>query len=67
MDEKTQERMVREKLERDGWVSNFWAIENRILRLAPLMHRISWDGIQFKTEYGYDHGLGGRNFYYYVI
>ncbi len=63
----TQLEQVIEKIEQDGEVSNFWAIDNRILRLAGYIYFLRNEGYVFETKYGYDQGLGGRNMYYYKI
>lgn len=63
----TQLEQVIEHLQSEGFVSNFWALEYRILRLAALIQHLKWEGYHFETKYGDDLGLGGMNFYYYVL
>lgn len=62
----SQTEQILEELRINGFVSNFWAIENRILRLSPLIHLKRCNGYHFRTEYGDDLGLGGKNYYYYL-
>lgn len=59
-----QKQKVINKLELDGHVSNFWAIENYILRLGAIIHRLKQKGWEFDTKWG--EGNERKNFYYYV-
>lgn len=65
---RSQLERVKEKLEREGWVDNFWAIENYILRLGAIiltlkkshgMHITGYTGKMLKKERQYH-----RNYYY---
>lgn len=61
----TQEERVIEKLNIDGRVSNFWAMENFILRLASIISGLKKKGWEFDTDWG--EGNEKKNFYYTVI
>lgn len=62
---KTQKEVVIDKLNLDGYVSNFWAIENYLLRLASVISELKKEGWEFQREYG--EGSERKNFYYKVI
>lgn len=65
--EQSQQERVLEKLNRDGEVNNFWAIEHYILRLGAIIHQLSKEGMQFKRAYGKELGKEQRlwkNYYY---
>lgn len=49
---KTQEQIVKEMLARCGFVTNFWAIENYILRLGAIIHELRKQGIDITSAYG---------------
>ena len=63
--DKTQEEKVIEKLELDGFVSNFWAIDNYMLRLASIISMLKKKGWEFRSEYGDDREK--KNYYYYLV
>lgn len=56
---------VRDKLERDGEVSNFWAIEHRIFRLASIIWMLSPE-YDFECFYEFEHWQDGKNFIYRI-
>lgn len=63
----TQKEKVLEKLKQDGYVDNFWAIENYILRLSTLIYQLSKEGKQFRRVFGKELGKDRplwKNFYY---
>ena len=63
----SQQERVLEKLNTDGEVDNFWAIEHYILRLGAIICQLSKEGMQFKRAFGKELGKGQRewkNFYY---
>lgn len=63
--QKTQQEIVLEKLIREGEVSNFWAIQNYILRLSGVIYdlkKVGWniaDG-----EFEIVNGRKTKNFIY---
>lgn len=63
----SQKDRVIEKLRRDGEVDNFWAIENKILRLGAIMYELRDEGWEFHGMYGkerrYERALW-KNYYY---
>lgn len=67
--EQSQRERVLEKLNKDGEVNNFWAIENYILRLGALICQLSKEGIQFKRAYGKELGKDKKYWknYYYIM
>jgi helix-turn-helix protein len=62
---KTQEEKVIEKLNLDGFVSNFWAINEYILRLGSVINNLKNKGWVFRTEWG--EGQERKNYYYYLV
>lgn len=53
-----------------GYVDNFWAIENYILRLGAIIHGLRKDGMHFTgafgKELGYDREYWHNYYYHYV-
>ena len=63
----TQQEKVLEKFNRDNEVDNFWAIENKILRLGSIMCDLKKKGTEFTTMFGKERGYERalwKNFYY---
>lgn len=52
MDNKTQKARVRNRLARYGFVSNLWAIQSGIWRLAAIISDLRAEGMPIETEYG---------------
>ena len=66
----TQAERVVAKLERDGYVDNFWAIENYILRLGAIIYRLTKQGMVFDRAFGKRLGKGRhlwKDYYYTLI
>lgn len=67
---KTQYEIVKEKLGRDGYVSNFWAISHYILRLGAIIKVLRDEGIEIEGMFGAklkDAPKGhDKNFYYFT-
>lgn len=61
-DRKSQQDVVIDKLTLDGHVSNFWAIENYILRLGAIICQLRKQGWEFETSWGKDSER--KNYYY---
>ena len=63
----TQLQRVKERITEVGYVDNFWAISNYILRLGAIIHELRRDGMilngAFGKELGYERPLW-KNFYY---
>jgi len=47
----TQKQKIIERFKQDGFVTNFWAIDNYILRLASIISMLRKEGWNIKTEY----------------
>jgi len=64
---KTQKQRVIERIEEKGYVDNFWAFGNYILRLGAIIYELRKDGYildgKFGKELGYDKHLW-KNYYY---
>ena len=64
----TQLEIVKARIEEVGYVDNFWAIENYILRLGAIMHTLSHEHkMLFRRAFGKELGKEERlwkNFYY---
>jgi hypothetical protein len=66
----TQQEKVLEKFNRDNEVDNFWAIENKILRLGSIMCDLKKKGTNFTTMFGKERGFERnlwKNFYYIKV
>ena len=61
----TQEQTVKNRLKEVGYVDNFWAIENYILRLGAIMCQLKKQGWEFKTYFG--EGKDEKNYHYSLI
>lgn len=63
----SQKRRVLDRLESVGYVDNFWAIDNYILRLGDIIFRLRKEGLQFEGKFGKELGKDRslwKNFYY---
>lgn len=49
---KSQEQIVKETLAQHGFVTNFWAINNYILRLGAIIHELRKQGYKIVSAYG---------------
>ena len=63
----TQKTRVKNKILEIGYVDNFWAIQNYILRLGAIIHELRKDGMGLTGAFG--KGLGKermqwKNYYY---
>lgn len=65
-----QKERVLERLKQEGYVDNFWAIQNRMLRLGAIIHELKRDGYEFKGAFGKDLGKDRnfhKNYYYHLV
>ena len=62
---KTQLERVRAKLEDQGYVDNFWAINNYILRLSHYILLLRKEGYNIRTEFVNE--VGSKNCHYYLM
>lgn len=63
-----QETKVIRRILDVGYVDNFWAIENYILRLGAIMYGLRKQGVKYKSAFGKQLGKPRkmwRNYYYY--
>ncbi len=60
--QKTQEERILEQINMLGYVTNFWAIHNYILRLASVINAMRKKGYEFEVIYG--HGDQRKNCIY---
>ena len=66
----SQEQQVKEMLGKYGYVTNFWAIHNYILRLGAIIKNLRDDGLEIEGMFGAK--LNGapkshdKNFYYFT-
>jgi hypothetical protein len=66
---KTQEQKVRDRILEVGYVDNFWAIDNYILRLGAIVCQLRKSGIDIVGSFGKSLGKEERlhkNYYYFV-
>jgi hypothetical protein len=61
----TQEQKVKDRLLEVGYVDNFWAINNYILRLGAIMCQLKKQGWDFVGEFGI--GADKKNYFYKLI
>ena len=61
----TQEQKVKDRLMEVGYVDNFWAIENYILRLGAIMCQLKKQKWDFVGEFGI--GADKKNYFYKLI
>ena len=52
----TQKEKIVARLNKVGYVDNFWAIDNYILRLGAIIHQLSKGGLKTVGLYGYELG-----------
>lgn len=62
-DRKTQKERVKDRLADVGYVDNFWAIKNYILRLGAVIAELKREGYKFYTTWG--EGSEKKNYHYY--
>lgn len=60
MDKKTQLEIVKELIDKDGYVSRNWCLANYISRLSAIIYSLKEMGYEFngknvKTDYGHDY------------
>ena len=63
----TQKEKVKNRIRKVGYVDNFWAIENYILRLGAIICDLRKNGMSFSGAFGKELGKERRvwkNFYY---
>ena len=63
----SQKTRVKNRISEVGYVDNFWAIENRILRLGSITHALRAEGINLTGAYGKELGKERaywKNYYY---
>lgn len=68
MNKITQTQKVLSRLEQVGYVDNFWAIDNYILRLGAIIHKIRQSGVKIEGAYGKELGRKKKywkNYYYF--
>lgn len=65
MSEITQKQKVINRLREVGYVDNFWAIQNYMLRLGAIIHDLTKEGWIF-AERSFGDGKEKKNYYYYV-
>ncbi len=66
---KSQKEKIIDRLNEVGYVDNFWAIDNYILRLGAIMCLLKKEGYNFKTGFGRELGKNEREWknYYYIL
>ena len=65
-----QRNKVIDRIEEVGYVDNFWAIENYILRLGAIIYSLRKEGIGFKGTFGRELGKERaywKNYYYVPV
>lgn len=64
MEKKTQKERVIDRINEVGYVDNFWAFHNYILRLGAIIYDLKEEGWEFKGEFG--EGKDRKNYFYRV-
>lgn len=66
----TQYKQVKQRIEEVGYVDNFWAINNYILRLEAIVHVLRKEGVELDGSFGKELGKDRpqwKNYYYTLI
>lgn len=64
-----QKEKVKKRIEEVGFVDNFWAIENYILRLGAIVYELRKEGINLSGAFGKELGkerAQWKDYYYYI-
>ena len=61
----TQKQVIISKLKEQGYVDNFWCVNNYILRLGAIICDLKKEGWEFRGKFG--DNAHRKNFYYYVL
>ena len=61
----TQAEKVIARLNEVGYVDNFWAIHNYMLRLGAVIFQLKEDGWVFRGEFGTE--ANRKNYYYHLV
>ena len=67
---KTQTQIVLDRINEVGYVDNFWAIQNYILRLGGIIYKLRKDGMNFSGAFGKELGKERaywKNYYYTYV
>ena len=64
MKKKTQKQRIIDQFKLNGYVTNFWALENKILRLASSISNLRKEGWYIRTKY--KGVIGHKNCFYYL-
>lgn len=64
---KTQEQLIKNKLEKDGSVSNVWAFTRYVLRLGAIIYRLRASGLNIVGHYEMKKGKVTRNYVYRLV
>lgn len=69
MKKKTQKERVLARIRETGFVDNFWAFHNYILRLGAIMCQLKKEGLVFEGKFGYElkKPTKLRMNYYYLV
>lgn len=65
----SQKQKVIDHVLEKGGASNFWAIDNYILRLGAIIHELQQEGWEFEGKYGKELGKERKywkNYYYFL-
>lgn len=69
-EKKSQKDRVLDRIAEVGYVDNFWAIENYILRLGAIICDLTKEGMEFKRAFGKELNKEKqfhKNFYYILV
>ena len=64
-----QREIVEKRISEVGYVDNFWAMQNYILRLGAIMCQLKKSGVRFSGDYGKALGKDKefwKNYYYTI-
>lgn len=64
MNQITQKEKILQKINASGYVNNFWAIQNNILRLGARIWEMRKEGYDFREDYGT--GTNRKNYFYFL-
>lgn len=63
---KTQQQIVKDKLLKDGQITNVWSVQHYILRLSSLINRLRNEGMSIHGEYLKRGKNKTRTYQYYI-
>lgn len=67
MTRKTQYDIVKSKLLKEGYITNFWAFHNYLLRLGAIIYVLRQEGMHIAGHYEVKKGKLTKNYVYRLV